>query len=52
MEREDIMKFFRDDERLNELSIDDRYEISLACLAFNDRLCRLLEIAYDLAEED
>lgn len=25
--REDFMKFFRDDEKLNELSVDDRIEI-------------------------
>jgi len=25
--REDFMKFFRDDEKLNELSVDDRVEI-------------------------
>lgn len=25
--RDDLMKFFRDDEKLNELSVDDRIEI-------------------------
>ena len=27
MTREDFMKFFRDDEKLNELTVDDRVEI-------------------------
>lgn len=31
--REDFMKFFRDDEKLNELSIDDRLEIFRTILA-------------------
>lgn len=27
IQREDFMKFFRDDEKLNELTVDDRIEI-------------------------
>jgi len=33
--REDFMKFFRDDEKLNELSVDDREEIFRTVLVGN-----------------
>lgn len=33
--REDFMKFFRDDEKLNELSVDDRIEIFKTILIGN-----------------
>jgi hypothetical protein len=38
--REDFMKFFRDDERLNELMVDDRVEIFRTVLAGSSDLTK------------
>lgn len=40
--REDFMKFFRDDEKLNELTIDDRIEIFSAILVGSSDLTKEL----------
>ena len=43
--REDFMKFFRDDEKLNELTVDDRIEI------FRTILVGSSDITKDLLDE-
>lgn len=40
--REDFMKFFRDDEKLNELTIDDRIEIFSTIVAGSSDLTKEL----------
>ena len=47
--REDFMKFFRDDEKLNELSVDDRVEIFRTILVGSSDLTKdlLNEILID-----
>lgn len=49
--REDFMKFFRNDEKLNELTIDDRIEIFRTILAGSSDLTKELldEILEDYA---
>ncbi len=52
MNREQILEFFRDDDSLNTLNEYDRREIALACFSFSDKLTRLVELGWDILEED
>ncbi|MCA6438276.1 MAG: hypothetical protein IM600_07725 [Bacteroidetes bacterium] len=47
--REDFMRFFRDDEKLNELSVDDRIEIFSTILSGSSDFTKKLldEILFD-----
>ena len=52
--REDFMKFFRDEEKLNELSVDDRIEIFRYILAGNSDFTKKLldEVLSDYCVEN
>lgn len=45
--REHILDFIRDDDLLNTLSINDRYEIMIACCSHSDFLGQLVEKSID-----
>ena len=50
--REQVMEFFRSEEYIEALSMDDKYDIALTCLSFSDELCTNVETLIDNFELD
>lgn len=53
--REQVMEYFRSDAYIEEMSIDDRDEIALDCVAYSDNIHRHLEkllVVYWIMEEN
>ena len=48
--RIEVMDFFRSDEYIEEMNIEDRVEIALLCMAYSEYLYTTLESAIDLDE--
>jgi len=45
---EQVREFFRDDESLNSLSMDDRQEIAMSCVAYSNLISDMLNDAIEL----
>lgn len=46
--RDQIMEFFRSDRDIEELTEDDKNEIAICCLSYNNSLCEIIDNALDL----
>ena len=52
MDRTNLMKYFRSDDYIEDLSEDDKFEIALACVAQSDLLYNLVSNAIDLYRQE